>query len=594
MRGSLSILAMFFAVSGCDSGQKNLAPTVSITGPSEVVERTSVALKSSAADIDGEVVSYRWTQRSGPTVDLNEVNTPTLDFTAPSVGEDRTLVFELTVSDDQGASTTSTQFSTLVKNSLADLYPVYNYQITESDQHSSVFISSLLIDIDPSVLQAISFTIAPRQHSVADPLYKQKTAKFLQQSDSDIILPIYGLYSDYTNIVELEFEFKDGSSSRTLKEVVADVYEDNPIRPTVKLAASINQKPSFSYFYLKSRFGVHILDIDGNVRWTANLALPSNSSIFDGDGFKVFVENQMHSLDLSGSTKVTTISHLGLSDITAHHDVDFGKAGFLVEIDADKEGHAERIIESILLEVDSTGTTIKEWDFGLILRDVIQQDGYDPSNFVRDGVDWFHMNSAIYDPSDDSIVASSRENFVVKIDYDSGEVKWLLGDETKHWYVNYPSLQALSLSSPDIKPIGQHALSIVDGELMLFNNGQLSFNSPAGEPRGEVLTSSPASRYAIDPESMEAEITWNYDPFIYSDICSSIFRDHASAEGDYLVHYSAVDRLDDSDPKKPTRTIIRGINHEMATLFELELPTRFCQTAWQSRPMPELSMRSIE
>jgi arylsulfate sulfotransferase len=28
------------------------------------------------------------------------------------------------------------------------------------------------------------------------------------------------------------------------------------------------------------------------------------------------------------------------------------------------------------------------------------KNGDDPSDFVRDGVDWFHMNSAIYDPSD--------------------------------------------------------------------------------------------------------------------------------------------------------------------------------------------------
>jgi hypothetical protein len=29
---------------------------------------------------------------------------------------------------------------------------------------------------------------------------------------------------------------------------------------------------------------------------------------------------------------------------------------------------------------------------------------------------------------------SSRENFVIAIDYDSGNIKWILGDPTKHWY----------------------------------------------------------------------------------------------------------------------------------------------------------------
>ena len=124
---------------------------------------------------------------------------------------------------------------------------------------------------------------------------------------------------------------------------------------------------------------------------------------------------------------------------------------------------------------------------------------------------------------------------------------------------------------------------------MLFNNGQFSFQSPEGEQRGEVLTSSPASRYRIDQGSMEAEVVWNYDPSIYSDICSSVFRDPSSDAGDYLVHYSAVDRLDTSQPPKPTRTLIKGVNEDGVTLFEFQLPTRFCQTAWQSRPLPQLS-----
>ena len=110
-----------------------------------------------------------------------------------------------------------------------------------------------------------------------------------------------------------------------------------------------------------------------------------------------------------------------------------------------------------------------------------------------------------------------------------------------------------------------------------------------GEPRGELLTSSPASRYRIDPEVMEAEVVWNYDPAIYSDICSSVFRDPSSDAGDYLAHYAAVDRLDTSEPPKLTRTLIRGVNEDGVMLFELQLPTRFCQTAWQSRPLPQLS-----
>lgn len=589
MRFQFSFLLGLLLLTGCGSGQGNLVPTVSVSGPSEVVERKVVTLNSSASDSDGEVVAYRWAQVSGPSVVADTFSDSVLEFEAPSVDANMEVVFRLTVEDDNGGIASSSDLSLLILNSLADTNPVMSAHVFEDDTQSSVFISSLRIDVDPTVLDEISFTIEPRSGAVADPVYVSRSVDELARSDSEITLPVFGLYEDFINTVHLEFLYVDGSSGFLTTELTVDPYEGNPIQPTVNVSATVGDKPSFSFFYLKSRFGLHILDIDGFVRWAANTPLDSNSSIYDDGQFIVFVGNEMFELGLSGEVNVTELTQQGLSNIQAHHDVDRGKFGYLVEIDADKEGRSERIIESILLEIDESGTTINEWDYGVIFRNLIEAEGYDSSNFVRDGADWFHMNSAIYDSSDNSIIASSRENFVVKIDYDTREVLWLLGDETKHWFVNYPPLQALSLSSPDVKPIGQHALSIVEGDLMLFNNGQFSFQSPEGEPRGELLTSSPASRYRIDPEVMEAEVVWNYDPAIYSDICSSVFRDPSSDTGDYLVHYAAVDRLDTSEPPKPTRTLIRGVNEDGVMLFELQLPTRFCQTAWQSRPLPQLS-----
>lgn len=589
MRFQFSFLLGFLLLTGCGSGQGNLVPTVSVSGPSEVVERKVVTLNSSASDSDGEVVAYRWAQVSGPSVVAETFSNSVLEFEAPSVDANMEVVFRLTVEDDNGGIASSSDLTLLILNSLADTNPVMSAHVFEDDTQSSVFISSLRIDVDPTVLDEISFTIEPRSGAVADPVYVSRSVDELARSDSEITLPVFGLYEDFINTVHLEFLYVDGSSGFLTRELTVDPYEGNPIQPTVNVSATVGDKPSFSFFYLKSRFGLHILDIDGFVRWAANTPLDSNSSIYDDGQFIVFVGNEMFELGLSGEVNVTELTQQGLSNIQAHHDVDRGKFGYLVEIDADKEGRSERIIESILLEIDESGTTINEWDYGVIFRNLIEAEGYDSSNFVRDGADWFHMNSAIYDSSDNSIIASSRENFVVKIDYDTREVLWLLGDETKHWFVNYPPLQALSLSSPDVKPIGQHALSIVEGDLMLFNNGQFSFQSPEGEPRGELLTSSPASRYRIDPEVMEAEVVWNYDPAIYSDICSSVFRDPSSDTGDYLVHYAAVDRLDTSEPPKPTRTLIRGVNEDGVMLFELQLPTRFCQTAWQSRPLPQLS-----
>ncbi len=85
--------------------------------------------------------------------------------------------------------------------------------------------------------------------------------------------------------------------------------------------------------------------------------------------------------------------------------------------------------------------------------------GDDPTPIVRPGIDWFHMNSTVYDQRDDSLIVSSRENFVVKIDYSTGAIKWIFGDPTKskYWY-NSPSLRAkaLTLAGGGLYPDGQH------------------------------------------------------------------------------------------------------------------------------------------
>ena len=79
MRFHLCCLLGFLLLSGCGSGQGNALPTVTVSGPSEVVERSLVALSSAASDSDGEVVSYRWVQVSGPTVAADTFSSSVLD-----------------------------------------------------------------------------------------------------------------------------------------------------------------------------------------------------------------------------------------------------------------------------------------------------------------------------------------------------------------------------------------------------------------------------------------------------------------------------------------------------------------------------------
>jgi hypothetical protein len=138
--------------------------------------------------------------------------------------------------------------------------------------------------------------------------------------------------------------------------------------------------------------------------------------------------------------------------------------------------------ESFVIEIDLAGNVIKTWDLAQIITDVMVAGGDDPSQFVYPSpTDWFHNNAVTYNRADDSVLVSSRENFVIAIDYETGAARWILGDQTKKWH-EFPSLAQLALNAApnSLVPIGQHATSIAfDQNLLLFDNGTAQFFSDA-------------------------------------------------------------------------------------------------------------------
>jgi hypothetical protein len=57
---------------------------------------------SKSQDVDGRIVSYEWKQTSGPSVLLEHSNLAKISLNAPSVDQDNSIEFQLTVTDDLG------------------------------------------------------------------------------------------------------------------------------------------------------------------------------------------------------------------------------------------------------------------------------------------------------------------------------------------------------------------------------------------------------------------------------------------------------------------------------------------------------------
>jgi len=115
------ILALGISLSGCGGGggggsspapnpppppppPSNQAPSANAGSDQSVDEGATVSLSATAADSDGNVVSYSWNQDNRTVVTITNSETANASFVAPDVPGSVSLVFSVTVTDDDGAS----------------------------------------------------------------------------------------------------------------------------------------------------------------------------------------------------------------------------------------------------------------------------------------------------------------------------------------------------------------------------------------------------------------------------------------------------------------------------------------------------------
>src|SRR5206468_3635362 len=93
-------------------------------------------------------------------------------------------------------------------------------RITGQAVGATPFISQVSLAVsNTSVLRSIQFTITPKPGSVTRPLSGTYANSYLidrgfeNPHTGEIVLPVYGLYDGYTNLIRLTYRFFDGSSN---------------------------------------------------------------------------------------------------------------------------------------------------------------------------------------------------------------------------------------------------------------------------------------------------------------------------------------------------------------------------------------------
>ncbi len=137
-------------VYGSPAGGGNLPPTANAGPDKSANEGTAVTLSGSGSDSDGTIAAYTWTQTAGPSVILSGAATATAGFTAPAVTANTVLTFQLTVTDNLGATGTDT----------------VNVEVPGLSQTSLTWDARESLDV-PLAMQSTNYSINPKAGAIA-------------------------------------------------------------------------------------------------------------------------------------------------------------------------------------------------------------------------------------------------------------------------------------------------------------------------------------------------------------------------------------------------------------------------------------------
>jgi arylsulfate sulfotransferase len=454
--------------------------------------------------------------------------------------------------------------------------------ITSHTAGATPFISKLTLEVsNTTVLKSIQFAIDPKPTSVTRPLSGTYSNDYLVsrgfEHPPEIILPVYGLYAGYANIVRLTYRFLDGSSKQGVTSIASATFNDpcGYDDPTILQRRTNATDLSYDYVMVKGScndFAPAIIDTDGALRWVGTAGLSIGTVTFFDNAVYFGHGHQLSRIDLDGT--VTLLGdYSSLQVINFHHNIDRGKVGIILDADTTTD------YNSVNIEVDASGRVLKTWNMADIISAAMIAGGDDPSQFVYPSpTDWFHLNGVTYNKADDSLIVSSRENFLICLDYETSAIKWILGDPRKRWY-QFPSLRkfALTLAPGSLPPIGQHAPSITyDQNLLIFDNGQSSvFQVPRGDQRGYA---SPR-KYEVDLNAKIATEVWNFEmgQSIVCPFCGSVYED---APLNYLIDYA----FEYPNGQNAFAQLL-GLNVAGETIFSYRYPTFSCTTAYRAFPV---------
>ena len=392
-------------------------------------------------------------------------------------------------------------------------------------------------------------------------------------------LPIYGLYADYNNKVDISYTLSDGKKITKQVEIQTDKLPDDFVLPTSVKKDSSKLTNDLYFFTPSSKGYTCAYDVNGDVRWyLSNNAVWDNTRLKNGH-MMVSTERLVNSpYYMTGLYEIDLLGHI-YNEYSLkggyHHDYFELPNGNLL-VASDDFNNEAGTVEDYIVELDrTTGNIVKTWD----LKDVLNMEDGKSENWSN--YDWFHNNSVWYDESTNSITLSGRhQDAVINIDYTSGKLNWIIGDST-NWSSEYQKYFFTPVGKDFEWQWSQHAAMITpEGYVFIFDNG----NNKSKDSSKYVEASNSYSRgvmYKIDTDKMTIEQVYEYGKERGSSFYSPYISDvDYLSKNHYLIHSGGIVYVDGKNSNQPagfsSNTTLKSDTVELLNdkvIFELVLPT---------------------
>ncbi|GEM_PF-6900382 len=374
-------------------------------------------------------------------------------------------------------------------------------------------------------------------------------------------LPVYGLYDDYTNKVELTDE-KGTKSEVTIK---MPKYEGE-----VLSVEKTGKGLSDEFFLVSPDYeNTSIYDKNGKLLWYLDTGDNEGAVVFLDDGNFLISDPYQG----TGGIRINYSGFLEMDYLGKIHKQYIGEYGYHHEIEPINDGKDFLIsgnkddspfLQAVVYIVDGKTMKIKKSIdlyeiFSDIAPDWVESLG-EPFNMVINGINFDEK-------SGDVLISIRATGMVTRINMDSGEIKWIFADPA-----SMPDEFKKYLLRPvdgTRYPYGQHAAMFMPDGTIAYHNNDIDIIKDVDQHLSNFLdrySSNEIIRVDEDAKTVKTEWTYDGDKKIFSKMSGSLeFRD----DGHKLLSYgSAVKKEAYKNPKTAEITDNQYTNGLMLELDE--------------------------